>query len=39
MSRQLKREMNKAIKIIFILSTILFLVTCVGVLKVNGFLY
>jgi len=30
--------MNKALKIIFILSTILFFVSCAGVLKINGFL-
>jgi len=35
MTRQLKREMHKAIKIIFGLSVILFLVSIIGVLKIN----
>ena len=39
MTRQiLNNKMNKAVKIIFGLSVVLFLTTCVGVLKTNGFL-
>jgi hypothetical protein len=33
------KKLNKAVKIIFGLSVVLFLTTCIGVLKTNGFLY
>jgi len=35
MSRQLKREMNTAVKIIFIISSLLALVSCAGVIYFN----